>query len=193
MSGFGAKEVRGTGRSGSARAAVILFPALALALLLALALPSRPAGAAGIAAPPLQADRILVLKSKRVLALLRDGIVLKSYPIALGRHPVGAKRKEGDGKTPEGLYWIDGRNERSAYHLSLHISYPDAQQKLIAAAARRAPGGDIFIHGLPDRFARWDPIRFDHDWTEGCIAVSNRAIEEIWNAVADGVPIEIRP
>lgn len=141
----------------------------------------------------LTADKILVLKSQRALELLHDGVVIKTYPIALGPQPKGAKRLSGDGRTPEGLYTIDGRNERSLYHLSLHISYPSTAEQERATAAHMDPGGDIFIHGLPEHFASLDPKHFYKDWTLGCIAVSNRAIEEIWAAVRDGTPIEIRP
>ena len=140
-----------------------------------------------------KADEIVVLKSARRLFLLRGGAVLRSYPIALGPHAVGPKRAIGDGRTPEGSYVIDGRNPRSAYHLALHISYPNAADVARAAAAHADPGGAIFLHGLPAGFGALDPVRFTRDWTEGCISVSDRAIEEIWRAVADGTPIEIRP
>jgi murein L,D-transpeptidase YafK len=140
-----------------------------------------------------QADRILVIKSQRILELMRAGAVLKSYPIALGRHPTGPKRRRGDGRTPEGVYLIDGRTARTVFHRELHLSYPDAGDRARAAAAHVNPGGQIFIHGMPPRFGHTDPVRFFHDWTNGCIAVGNIAIEEIWNAVSDGTPIEIRP
>ena len=94
---------------------------------------------------------------------------------------------------PTATITIDGRHDRSPYHLALHISYPDNRQKIRAAAAHIEPGGDIFIHGMPEQFGRADPGRFYKDWTEGCIAVGNIAIEEIWSAVSDGTPIEIRP
>lgn len=139
------------------------------------------------------ADKILVLKSERRLELLRNGVVLKSYPIALGFNPHGPKRAEGDGRTPEGVYTIDGRHAHSPYHLALHISYPTPTQEARAAALDRDPGGAIFIHGLPARFGHLDPARFYKDWTDGCIAVGNSAIEEIWRAVADGTVVEIRP
>ena len=142
--------------------------------------------------PPLKADQILVLKKKRELLLLRDGRVLKSYPVALGLHPVGPKRQEGDGRTPEGLYVIDGRAPGSRYHLALHISYPGPEDEAQALAAHRSPGGAIMIHGLPNWYEALT-MRLAPDWTSGCIAVSNDAIEEIWDAVDDGTPIEIRP
>lgn len=160
-----------------------------LLALLALSASSWPAAAQA----PGKADRILVLKAERELQLLRGGVVLKSYPIALGRHPKGPKQRRGDGRTPEGLYVIDHRFSRTPYHLALHISYPDAEDTARALAAHRRPGGDILVHGMPTRFGHTDPVRFFRDWTNGCIAVGNIAIEEIWQAVDDGTPIEIRP
>jgi murein L,D-transpeptidase YafK len=110
--------------------------------------------------------------------------------LQLGPHPVGPKHFEGDGRTPEGHYTIDRGNPRSAYHLSLHISYPDASDRAYAAAAGRAPGGEIFLHGQPNAFG---PVRAPGDWTEGCIALTNSEIEEIWQRVGDGTPIDIEP
>ena len=137
------------------------------------------------------ADFILVDKSDRTLTLMRAGKVLKTYRgIALGDAPVGHKRFEGDERTPEGRYTIDTRNPNSAYHLSLRISYPDAADRAYAAARGRSPGGDIFIHGQPNALPMG---RLPGDWTDGCIAVSNEEIEELWAAVPDGTPIEISP
>lgn len=149
--------------------------------------------APSVAAELGKADRILVLKARRELQLLYDGVVLKSYPIALGSHPNGPKRRRGDGRTPEGVYVIDGRLSHSLYHRALHISYPDAADRERARSAHVQPGGQILVHGMPARFGRTDPVRFFKDWTNGCIAVGNIAIEEIWDAVDDGTPIEIRP
>ena len=144
--------------------------------------------------PQLKADKILVLKSARKLELLRNGVVLKTYPIALGGNPIGPKRSGGDGKTPEGVYTIDGRVPHSQYHLGLHISYPNAADRAQAEAAHRDPGGDIEIHGLPGWYTGpLDPQRFYKDWTHGCVSVGDRAIEEIYAAVEIGTPIEIRP
>jgi murein L,D-transpeptidase YafK len=140
-----------------------------------------------------KADRILVLKSERRLVLLRGGAVLRSFPIALGPHALGPKRSAGDGRTPEGVYVIDGRHAHSPYHLALHISYPNAADRAQSTAAHGDPGGDIFIHGLPAWYGSQDPARFYKDWTKGCISVGNSAIEEIWAAVNDGTPIELRP
>ncbi len=100
----------------------------------------------------------------------------------------------GDGRTPEGVYLIDGRNAHSPYHLALHISYPNPAESAQSVAAHTDPGGDIFIHGLPVSYnGPGDPVRFYKDWTAGCISVGNTAIREIWAAVDDGTPIEIRP
>jgi murein L,D-transpeptidase YafK len=144
--------------------------------------------------PPFKADRIRVLKSERVLQLLDPrGRVLKSYPIALGRHPKGPKKRLGDGRTPEGFYIIDRRTVRTLYHRALHISYPNVLDIRRAEAAHVRPGGGIFIHGMPASFGHFDPVRFFVDWTDGCIAVGNIAIEEIWNAADDGTVIEIVP
>ena len=151
--------------------------------------------AAGVAtaAVPAKADRVVVVKHKRELLLMRGNKVLKAYPVALGFHPAGAKRREGDGRTPEGIYVIDRRVPASHYHLALHISYPNATDQARAAALHQAPGGAIMIHGMPSWFGGRDTLQFADDWTNGCIAVSNSAIEEIWRAVDDGTAIEIRP
>jgi murein L,D-transpeptidase YafK len=144
--------------------------------------------------PALKADRIVVLKSARKLELLRDGVVLKIYPIALGGNPIGPKRAGGDGKTPEGVYTIDARQPHSLYHLALHISYPNTSDRAQAVAAHRDPGGDIEIHGLPAWYqGPLDPERFYKDWTHGCVSVGDHAIEEIYAAVEIGTQIEIRP
>lgn len=141
---------------------------------------------------PLKADHVLVLKHKRELLLMMGHKVLKRYTIALGFHPKGAKRWEGDGRTPEGTYVIDSRLSASHYHLALHISYPNATDEARAAARHQPAGGAIMIHGMPSWFGS-DDLQFAADWTNGCIAVSNSAIEEIWHAVDDGTTIEIRP
>ena len=144
--------------------------------------------------PALRADKILVLKSARKLELLKDGVVVRTYPIALGANPIGPKHIAGDGKTPEGVYTIDARQPHSRFHLGLHISYPNEADRAQAAAAARDPGGDIEIHGLPEWYeGQLNPVHFDKDWTHGCISVGDRAIEEIYTAVEIGTPIEIRP
>lgn len=132
---------------------------------------------------------IVVQKEKRKLHLMSDGKALRSYEIGLGNEPVGQKTKQGDGKTPEGHYFINRRNPNSRYHLSLGISYPDRSAWQLAREAGNDPGGDIFIHG---RGRDFDPTKGD-DWTAGCIAVTDREIEEIYAMVRDGTPISIYP
>jgi murein L,D-transpeptidase YafK len=135
----------------------------------------------------LRADQIVVNKSRREMLLLRGNVVLRSYRIALGREPVGHKQCEGDGRTPEGRYIIDRRNPKSKYHLALHISYPNTEDVDRARAAGVEPGGDIMIHGLKDGEPRAE------DWTQGCIAVTNGEMDEIWGLVPDGTVIVIEP
>jgi murein L,D-transpeptidase YafK len=133
------------------------------------------------------ADKVVVDKGDRQLHLLRDGEVWKSYPIGLGFAPEGHKQREGDGRTPEGDYVLDWRNPNSSFHLSIHISYPDANDKSRADANGVSPGGEIFIHG------RHSQSRANRDWTLGCIAVTDAAMDEIWATVPNGTPITIRP
>ena len=138
-----------------------------------------------------QVDYLLVDKSDRTLTAYRDGTVLKTYTgIALGDAPQGHKQFEGDEKTPEGRYIIDTRNPNSAYHLSLRVSYPNTADRDFAEGLGKSPGGDIFIHGQPNGLPAG---QMPGDWTDGCIALSNAEIEELYQAVADGTPIEIRP
>jgi murein L,D-transpeptidase YafK len=134
-----------------------------------------------------------VLKHQHILQLLREGHVLKEYKVALGGSPIGPKTQQGDHKTPEGVYVLDSRNARSQYYKSLHISYPTPTQR--AAAKKRGvfPGGDVFIHGLPARYRSVGAAHRLYDWTDGCIAVTDDEMDEIWSTVADGTPIEIRP
>lgn len=141
----------------------------------------------------LTADRIEVHKSKREMLLLHEGKVIRRYRIGLGRSPVGPKQREGDGKTPEGLYTISGRNPASAYHLALRISYPAPPDIDRAREAGEDPGGDIMIHGLPNNEPQSEKHARMTDWTAGCIAVTDEEIEEIWRLVPDGTPIEIKP
>lgn len=135
------------------------------------------------------ADMIGVSKSSRKLYLYRNGQTLKSYRFDLGWAPVGHKQFEGDGRTPEGGYIIDRRNPNSSFHLSLGISYPNVNDVSFARAQNRSPGGDIFIHGGRNH----GPYRGRRDWTAGCIAVTNRAIEDIWRRVADQTIVVIEP
>jgi len=141
----------------------------------------------------IKADLVLVEKSARKMYLLKDGERIREYDVSLGDDPVGHKRQEGDEKTPEGKYVIDWRNPNSSYHLSLHISYPDDADKSQAERRGVSPGGAIFIHGRPNGFGWSEALFKGRDWTDGCISVSNREIEEIWDLVDNGTPIEIRP
>lgn len=143
--------------------------------------------------PALLADRIVVHKAERELLLVAEGKTLKRYRIALGGHPRGHKTQEGDRRTPEGAYRIAGRNPRSAYHLSLRISYPNEDDRMQAARRGVSPGGDIMIHGLPNGFGWIGRLHRWVDWTAGCIAVTDSEIEEIWRSVPDGTPVEIKP
>ena len=136
--------------------------------------------------------RILVVKAERKLMLMRAGQALLTFPIALGSHPKGPKRQEGDGRTPEGDYVIDRFDEGSAFHRALHISYPNDADMARAQAMGVDPGGRIEIHGLPPGYETLDPKRFGKDWTDGCISVSDRAIEMLWRNVGLGTPITIR-
>ena len=124
-------------------------------------------------AAPVQADKIVILKSARSMTLLSGGKVLKTYKVALGSVPVGPKRVEGDHKTPEGNYVIDAKNAHSQFHLSLHISYPSAADQQRARSMGTRPGGAIMIHGLATPFAYLGPLHRQTDWTDGCIAVTN--------------------
>jgi murein L,D-transpeptidase YafK len=135
----------------------------------------------------LRADQIVVNKSRREMLVLRGNVILRQYRIALGREPIGHKQCEGDGRTPEGRYVIDRRNPKSKYHLALHISYPNAEDVARAQSGGVEPGGDIMIHGLKDGELR------EGDWTQGCIAVTNDEMEEIWGLVPDGTTILIEP
>lgn len=145
------------------------------------------------ATPSQQADRIVIMKSARQLELLRNGKVIRVYRVCLGSNPIGAKERQGDGKTPEGIYRIDSRNADSKFHRALHVSYPNAADEARARRMHLSPGGEIMIHGVPNRW-RWLSFVFQHiDWTAGCIAVKDDEIEEIWRLVPNGTVVEIRP
>jgi murein L,D-transpeptidase YafK len=164
---------------------------LAMAVIAAAGLYAHmPAG--NVLPPDAIADRVIVDKTARTLTLLSWGRVLKSYPISLGRDPSGPKTRAGDSRTPEGAYLIDYRNPHSRFHLALHISYPNRADTERAAAAGVPPGGDIMVHGLPNGLAWLGRLHRLLDWTDGCIAVTDREIEEIYRVVPDGTPIEIR-
>lgn len=135
-----------------------------------------------------EVTRIVVMKQDRRMYLLHQNEILKDYRIDLGFAPQGHKQFEGDGKTPEGRYFIDRRNPNSDFHLSLGISYPNEADTAAARALGKEPGGDIFIHGQARRRLRRRP-----DWTAGCISVKNRHIEDIYVMVRDGTAIDIFP
>ena len=171
-----------------------LFASLAaFALLLGCA--SEPPVVAPAPQPvePAKVDRVLVLKGERELHLLAGDRTVRSYPVALGFAPNGPKRKAGDGRTPEGTYVLDRRNPNSSFYRSIHISYPGPADREHARRNGIDPGGDIMIHGLPNgrEWVGAEHARFD--WTEGCIAVTNAEMDEIWAMIDDGTPIEIRP
>jgi murein L,D-transpeptidase YafK len=138
-------------------------------------------------------DRVLIEKAARRLTLYRRDQPLKSYHIALGSSPVGHKQREGDGRTPEGQYRIQARNERSAFYLGLQLSYPSQRDREDAAGRHESPGGAIMLHGLPNGLGwigSWHRLR---DWTAGCVAVADFEMEEIWRSVGVGVSVEIVP
>ncbi|WP_208348055.1 L,D-transpeptidase family protein [Pseudaestuariivita rosea] len=139
-----------------------------------------------------QADAIFVDKSDRTLQLLRDGQVIRTYRISLGAAPLGHKQQEGDERTPVGIYIIDWRNAASVAHLSLHISYPNADDRAAAATRGVSPGGNIMIHGILNGWGFVGPLQRFVDWTNGCIAVTDKEMREIWSLVPDGTPITIQ-
>lgn len=153
---------------------------------LAMILPQGASATPELASKAEQADAIRVFKSTRRMELLRGGKVLRSYRIALGDAPVGHKRQQGDERTPEGDYRITYRNPQSRFHLSLRVSYPNQADREQARKRGVDPGGDIMIHGST-------PPGYKGDWTDGCIAVTNAQIEEIWRLVPVGTPIRINP
>lgn len=149
---------------------------------------------AGQSLPPgTRAELVVVEKSKRRLTLFVEGQVLKVYKIALGKKPEGRKEQEGDQKTPEGLYFIDYHKRDSNYHRALHISYPNNDDIERARETGASPGNSIMIHGIRSGWEWIGDLHTMWDWTEGCIAVTNEEIEELWRVVPDGTLIEIKP
>jgi|SRR5271155_4702956 len=139
------------------------------------------------------ADRIVIEKSARSMKLMYHGEIIKTYKVALSRVPVGPKERTGDHKVPEGDYVVDAKNPQSRFHLALHISYPNATDRERARKLGAAPGGNIEIHGLDKAYAWVGSLQRAVDWTDGCIAVTNPEIEEIFLLVRVGTPVEIRP
>lgn len=159
------------------------FAAMALMVSVAYAKAPWPPPLASAAE---RVDEIRVDKSERRMTLLRDGRIVKSYLILLGDAPVGHKRQQGDERTPEGRYRITFRNDKSRFHLSLRVSYPNEADRRQARARGVDPGGDIMIHG-------GTPPGYSRDWTDGCIALSDAQIEDVWRLVPVGTPITILP
>ena len=139
------------------------------------------------------ADRILVVKSERKLYLMKAGDVMRSFDISLGLVPEGHKQRSGDFRTPEGQYRVDAKHSGSDYFLALKVSYPNEQDRARARALGVDPGGQIMIHGLPNEPKREDAHYQGRDWTDGCIAVSNSDMVDIWLMTSVPTPIEIRP
>jgi murein L,D-transpeptidase YafK len=174
------------GIAGAFSAMVLLVVVAALALIIW----TRPAP---VVLTPLvgQIDRITVEKSTRKMRVFQAGQVVREYTIALGFSPEGDKNRQGDGRTPEGLFRINRRNESSAYHLSLGIDYPREEDRARAAAGGYDPGGDIFFHGQPNALP--DETMLRGDWTAGCLALSNAEMRELWEVVPIGTEVEILP
>jgi murein L,D-transpeptidase YafK len=164
---------------------------LLLACLLPALLFACPAGAGF--GPGAKADLVVVYKSKRELQLLREGRVIRRYDVALGPNPEGHKRMEGDGRTPEGVYELDWRNPNSNFHRSIHVSYPQTRDLAPAMRWGVSPGGLIMLHGMPNGYDAAYVGHPERDWTNGCIALTNREIDEVWSLVDDGTTIIIYP
>jgi murein L,D-transpeptidase YafK len=139
------------------------------------------------------ADQIVVYKSKRLMYLMKEGHILRKYRVALGKNPMGNKMEWGDFRTPEGRYHIDLKNANSGYYRSMRISYPDSSDADVAAALDVKPGDWVMIHGMPNDRTAAQVGHPNRDWTNGCIAVDNNEMNEIWNMVQVGTPISIWP
>ena len=163
--------------TGLSAGAVTTLPRLALAAI--------PSGG--------RADRLIVIKAERRLYLVRGGEVMRSYRIALGRVPRGTKIYQGDGRTPEGVYSLAAFNPGSRFYRSIRVSYPNEQDRVRAMALGQVAGGDIMLHGLAPERRAYGPEHWRFNWTNGCIAVTDQEIDEIWQRVEVGTPIEIRP
>lgn len=143
--------------------------------------------------PPLTGtvERIVIEKTARRMLLVQDGKPVRTYHIALGFSPAGDKVRQGDGKTPEGEFTVDRRNDESAFHLSVGLDYPRPADRDRAARGGYSPGGDIFIHGQPNALP--DRLKLKGDWTAGCIALTNAEIREVWAVTPIGTKVEILP
>ncbi|GGI86220.1 hypothetical protein GCM10009332_24430 [Shewanella gelidii] len=138
-------------------------------------------------------DRVVVTKSKSVMALYQQGKKVKQYRIALGDRPQGHKRNEGDQRTPQGRYFLDYKKSDSAYYKAIHISYPNEEDRLRAEALGIDPGGQIMIHGQNPKSSLSAEQAQQYNWTDGCIALTNEQMDELWRVVDPGTPIEIWP
>ncbi len=168
------------------RGLVRVFPVLLLIALTGGAVQPR-------AEPLVKADQVIVIKHERKLYLRRQGETLKWFWVALGRYPVGQKTEIGDGRTPEGLYRVEGRDGDSDFYRALWLSYPNRADRERAGQLGVDPGGGIMIHAVPEGYGPTGPGERMFDWTDGCIAVTNADMDEIWARVPDGIPVEIRP
>jgi murein L,D-transpeptidase YafK len=158
-------------------------------LLIGMLAADRP----GVAREEQKADAVVVMKSERTLTLMANGKAIHTYKVALGGVPIGPKQQQGDHKTPEGKYVLDRRNPKSKFYKSIHISYPNEKDRRNAEKKGVSPGGDIMIHGLQNGFGYVGAAHRSVDWTDGCIAVTDSEMDEIWKMVPDGTPIEISP
>ena len=138
-------------------------------------------------------DLVVLHKKARRLELYESGSLIATYRVSLGRHPVGPKQRQGDGRTPEGQYRLDYRNINSAFYRALHISYPNSADMAAARARGVDPGGSVMIHGMRNGLGWIGRLHLAVDWTDGCVAVTNREMDEIWRAVPDGTKIVIKP
>ncbi|HPH46233.1 MAG TPA: L,D-transpeptidase family protein [Chryseolinea sp.] len=141
----------------------------------------------------LKVDKLVVIKSKRILEAYSNGQVIKTYTISLGRNPMGDKQFEGDKRTPEGNYTINDKNTKSGYHKNLGVSYPNSEDIIEAKKESLKPGGEIKIHGLRNGIGFIGKFHRLMDWTAGCIALTDKEVDELYNNVAIGTPIIIRP
>ena len=171
----------------------LLISIVLASLVVPLAGADSMAGLAGPAGMIQPVDRVVVTKSTRKMELYREGSLIASYKVSLGLVPTGQKQREGDYRTPEGRYRLTRRNAQSDFFLAVQVSYPEATDIAIARRNGWAPGGSIMVHGLPNERPNWGEEHWMYNWTNGCIAVTNREMDEIWASTELGTPIEIRP
>jgi murein L,D-transpeptidase YafK len=176
------------------KALIILSAIIAAAIFLNhLFYPQISSAAINKANKVVQADKVVVIKSKRAMFLLSNGEILRTYRVALGQNPKGHKIQYGDKRTPEGRYYLDAKNSNSEFHLAIRISYPNESDIKNARRLGVPPGCCIMIHGLPQDKAMLGILHRYRDWTRGCIAVTNSEMEEIWQLIEVGTPIKIKP